>query len=59
MGWLVIIGSIPIVVLGVLFQDVIDTSVRNLWITTAMLAGFGVIMGSSIGMRATSARWSR
>ena len=38
MGWLVIIGSIPIVVLGVLFQDVIDTSVRNLWITTAMLA---------------------
>ena len=26
MGWLVIIGSIPIVVLGLLFQDAIDTS---------------------------------
>jgi undecaprenyl-diphosphatase len=45
MGWLVIIGSIPIVVLGVLFQDAIDTSVRNLWITAAMLGGFGVVIG--------------
>jgi undecaprenyl-diphosphatase len=45
MGWLVIIGSIPIVVLGVLFQDAIDHVLRNLWITAAMLAGFGLIIG--------------
>ncbi len=45
MGWLVIIGSVPIVVLGVLFQDAIDYALRNLWITTAMLAGFGLIIG--------------
>ena len=45
MGWLVIIGSVPIVVLGVLFQDSIDTTFRNLWITVAMLAGFGVVIG--------------
>ncbi|MFP5282510.1 MAG: undecaprenyl-diphosphate phosphatase [Actinomycetes bacterium] len=45
MGWLVILGSIPIVVLGVLFQDAIDYALRNLWITAAMLAGFGVIIG--------------
>lgn len=45
MGWLVIIGSIPIVVLGLLFQDQIDHSLRNLWITVAMLAGFGIIIG--------------
>ena len=44
MGWLVIIGSIPIVVLGLLFQDAIDTSLRNLWITVAMLAGVAVIL---------------
>lgn len=44
MGWLVIIGSVPIVVLGLLFQDAIDTSLRNLWITVAMLAGFGVVI---------------
>ena len=34
MGWLVIIGSLPIVILGLLFQDAIDSSLRNLWITT-------------------------
>lgn len=45
MGWLVIIGSVPIVVLGVLFQDSIDYALRNLWVTTAMLAGFGVVIG--------------
>ena len=45
MGWLVIIGSVPIVVLGLLFQDSIDTVFRNLWVTVAMLAGFGVVIG--------------
>jgi undecaprenyl-diphosphatase len=45
MGWLVIIGSLPIVILGLLFQDAIDSSLRNLWITTAMLAGFGIVIG--------------
>lgn len=44
MGWLVIIGSIPIIVLGLLFQDEIDTSLRNLWITVGMLAGVAVIL---------------
>ena len=29
MGWLVIIGSVPIVVLGLLFQDSIDTIFRQ------------------------------
>ena len=38
LGWYVIIGSIPIGVLGVLFKDAIRTEVRNLWvIATAML----------------------
>lgn len=45
MGWLVIIGSIPIVALGLLFQDQIDHTLRNLWITVAMLAGFGIVIG--------------
>ncbi|MVA77063.1 undecaprenyl-diphosphate phosphatase [Auraticoccus sp. F435] len=44
MGWLVILGSVPIVVLGLLFQDAIDTALRNLWVTVAMLAGFGVVL---------------
>ncbi len=45
MGWLVIIGSVPIVVLGYLLQDAIDSTLRNLWTTAAMLAGFGIIIG--------------
>ena len=45
MGWLVIIGSMPIVILGVVFRDAIDTSLRNLWITAAMLGGFGIVIG--------------
>jgi undecaprenyl-diphosphatase len=43
MGWYIIIGSIPIVVAGVLLQDKIETDFRNLWITASMLilfAGF-------------------
>ena len=45
LGWLVIIGSIPIIVLGLVFQDAIDHGLRNLWTTAAMLAGFGIIIG--------------
>jgi undecaprenyl-diphosphatase len=38
MGWYVIIGTLPIGVLGFLFKDVIRSGARNLWlIATAML----------------------
>jgi undecaprenyl-diphosphatase len=45
MGWLVIIGTVPIVVLGLLFQDAIDSTLRDLRITAAMLAGFALVLG--------------
>ncbi len=45
MGWLVIIGSVPIVVLGLLLQDSIESTFRNLWLTVAMLAGFALVIG--------------
>ncbi|MBK5249360.1 MAG: undecaprenyl-diphosphate phosphatase [Actinomycetales bacterium] len=45
MGWLIILGSIPIVVLGLLFQDAIEQSLRNLYLTALVLALFGVILG--------------
>jgi undecaprenyl-diphosphatase len=44
MGWLVIIGTIPIVVLGVLFQTAIESSLRNLWIVATTLVVFGLIL---------------
>ena len=48
MGWLVILGSIPIGILGLLFEDAIGTQLRNLWITVGMLAGFGVVLWLSL-----------
>ena len=45
MGWLIIIGSLPIVALGILFQDEIETTFRSLWIVATMLIVFGVILG--------------
>ncbi len=45
MGWYIIIGSVPIVVFGLLFQDAIETSLRHLYITATMLALFAVFLG--------------
>ena len=42
---MIILGSLPIGILGLLLQDWIDTSFRNLWITVVMLALFGVLLG--------------
>jgi undecaprenyl-diphosphatase len=44
MGWMVIVGSLPIAVLGLLFEEQIDSGLRNLWITATMLAGVAVIL---------------
>ena len=44
LGWYVIIGTIPIGVLGFVFKDVIRSQARNLWvIATAMLVFSAVI----------------
>lgn len=45
LGWIVIIGTIPIVILGLLLQDAIDSIFRNLYLTAAMLALFAIVIG--------------
>lgn len=45
MGWLIILGTIPIVPLGPLFQDQIESVFRSLWVVAAMLIGFGILLG--------------
>jgi undecaprenyl-diphosphatase len=45
LGWWIVLGSLPIVVIGVLFQDSIESGLRNLWITVAVLALFGLVLG--------------
>src|SRR6195952_3993324 len=44
MGWLIIIGSIPIVVLGLLFQKQIETSLRDLRIIAIALVAFSLVL---------------
>ena len=45
MGWYVIVGSLPIVVLGVLLKNVIESDFRNLWIIGTTLIVLGVVLG--------------
>ena len=45
MGWYVIVGSLPIVVLGVLLKDVIERDLRNLWIIGTTLIVLGLVLG--------------
>lgn len=45
MGWYIIIGTLPIVVLGILLQDFIRDQFRSLWFVGATLIIFGVILG--------------
>ena len=44
MGWLIIVGSIPIVILGLLFQDQIETDLRDLRIIAIALVAFSLIL---------------
>ncbi|MDX2681786.1 undecaprenyl-diphosphate phosphatase [Streptomyces soliscabiei] len=45
MGWLVIVGSIPIGVLGVTLKDQIEGPFRDLRITATMLVVIGIVIG--------------
>jgi undecaprenyl-diphosphatase len=45
MGWYIILGSLPIVVLGIFLKDTIEEDFRNLWIIGTTLIVLGVILG--------------
>jgi undecaprenyl-diphosphatase len=45
LGWLIIIGTVPIVIVGFLAQDLIRDALRSLWITAIVLIVFGIILG--------------
>lgn len=45
LGWFIILGSIPIVILGVLLQKTIETTFRSLWIIAGTLIVFGILLG--------------
>ena len=43
MGWMVIVGTIPVGIAGVLLKDLIRENFRNLWITAAVLILFSFV----------------
>jgi undecaprenyl-diphosphatase len=45
MAWLVIVGTIPIAVLGLLFQDSIEHAFRDLRLIATTLIVFGILLG--------------
>lgn len=45
LGWLIIIGSLPVVVVGFVFKDAIENQLRSLWVIAFTLIIFGVILG--------------
>ncbi len=45
MGWLVILGSLPIVILGLLLENPIDSAFRDLRLIAINLIIFGIILG--------------
>ncbi|MDM7831012.1 undecaprenyl-diphosphate phosphatase [Cellulomonas edaphi] len=45
MAWFIALGSLPIVVLGLAFQDSIENTFRNLWLVALTLAGFALVLG--------------
>lgn len=45
LGWMICAGTVPIVVLGLAFEDQIDTTLRSLYVISASLAGVAILLG--------------
>lgn len=56
MGWLIIAGSLPVVIIGLVFKDAIENQLRSLWVIAVTLIVFGLILGvaDKVGKRQKS-----
>ena len=45
LGWLIIIGTLPVLILGLALRDFIENDVRNLWVIAYTLIAFGILLG--------------
>jgi undecaprenyl-diphosphatase len=45
LGWYLIVATIPIGILGLVFESQIETGARNLWLVGSTLIVFGLILG--------------
>ena len=44
LGWAVIVGSLPIGIVGLAFHSIIETALRSLWVVAAALIGWSVVL---------------
>lgn len=56
MAWFIALGSLPIIVFGVIFQHKIEQDFRNMWLIVATLAIFGLLLGwaDKVGVKSRS-----
>ena len=45
MGWLIIVGTLPIAVLGLILREQVENDVRQLWVIGVTLIVFGLLLG--------------
>jgi undecaprenyl-diphosphatase len=45
LGWLIIWGTVPVVVLGLAFSNLIENQLRHLWVIAFSLIIFGIVLG--------------
>ena len=50
-GWMIAVGTVPIVVVGLLFEDQIDTTMRSMYVICASLIIVGVLLAVAEWMR--------
>ncbi len=56
LGWLIILGSIPVVLIGFFLKDLIRNDFRSLWVIAFTLIIFGIVLGIAdrVGKRTRS-----
>jgi undecaprenyl-diphosphatase len=47
MGWYLVVATVPIAILGFVFQNQIETAARNLWLVGSTLVLFGLVLGAA------------
>lgn len=45
LGWLIIWGTLPVIIIGLAFRDLIENQLRNLWVIAFTLIIFGIVLG--------------
>ena len=57
MGWMMIVGTLPIVICGLAFKDQIETSLRSLYVVAGAMVGLAVLLAmAEVWVRARRTR---